>query len=486
MATPVGQSISVQRRADGRVWTADRGGVSIPGSTTMQSSVTQYGITWTFSQPRPVGQFVNGDFYVIGPVTITSMSPDWTGSRNGWAVNPTNTGGVDRSFDSRIDGFSAPRSLPYSALPGQSIVKAISNAAPASGNFNFLDTVAVLTVLAEVPPATAFRPPYAGSNKPIYDSAALRMDILPNLAPVSAPPTFEQVRQRFAMPQFDINPGNFRIRQYISDRNFTSFAGGTSEYGAQIGVDWATGVLALFLSGTQEQKRPAVIACVQAGIDYYHNAVDVRRYQAEAGLFQGRKLPAVFAATMLNNASMISGISSRSGRNTGSGANDLHQFNTWQEDDQIYYSPDANGGAGMVLWGERTVFGTTAAYVANIGAGSASGANTIADPYDGGHIDGGVAVSTSGNYQWCCSTGSYIGMALALVLSPEMRAVWNNDDFITYVDRWMNHGVWLAPDPYSGTSARRGINTESFHGSFRGDVGFYSSGLANAMWAAYR
>src|ERR1017187_9871122 len=38
-------------------------------------SVSQYGITWTFEAPAPVGQFVNGDFYVVGPVTITNVAP---------------------------------------------------------------------------------------------------------------------------------------------------------------------------------------------------------------------------------------------------------------------------------------------------------------------------------------------------------------------------------------------------------------------------
>ncbi|MCH7986444.1 MAG: hypothetical protein IH847_07660, partial [Acidobacteria bacterium] len=37
-----------------------------PGNTA--SSITKDGITWTFSAPVPIGQFVTGDYYVIGPV----------------------------------------------------------------------------------------------------------------------------------------------------------------------------------------------------------------------------------------------------------------------------------------------------------------------------------------------------------------------------------------------------------------------------------
>src|SRR5208282_4716646 len=37
------------------------------------ASITKDGITWTFSQAVPVGQFVNGDYYVVGPVTVTAI-----------------------------------------------------------------------------------------------------------------------------------------------------------------------------------------------------------------------------------------------------------------------------------------------------------------------------------------------------------------------------------------------------------------------------
>ena len=41
-----------------------------------KAKVSQGGITWTFSEPVPVGQFVNGDYYVVGPCTITAISPE--------------------------------------------------------------------------------------------------------------------------------------------------------------------------------------------------------------------------------------------------------------------------------------------------------------------------------------------------------------------------------------------------------------------------
>ena len=46
----------------------------------LKQSVSQYGITWTFDKPARVGQFITGDWYVVGPVTITaieSQAPFW-------------------------------------------------------------------------------------------------------------------------------------------------------------------------------------------------------------------------------------------------------------------------------------------------------------------------------------------------------------------------------------------------------------------------
>ena len=41
----------------------------------LQKSVSQWGITWTFDKPARVGQFVNGDSYVVGPVTVVAIDP---------------------------------------------------------------------------------------------------------------------------------------------------------------------------------------------------------------------------------------------------------------------------------------------------------------------------------------------------------------------------------------------------------------------------
>ena len=67
------------------------------------SSLTKDGITWTFAAPARVGQFVNGDYYVVGTTTIVDIQPLPTpaNGRHGTMLNVRPN--VQRSgFDSRI------------------------------------------------------------------------------------------------------------------------------------------------------------------------------------------------------------------------------------------------------------------------------------------------------------------------------------------------------------------------------------------------
>ena len=143
-----------------------------PGTAT---SITKDGVTWTFSAPVPVGQFVNGDYYVVGPVTITAISPEPTTSSpymNGSVKNlPTANG--KSGFDSRLnDGtdeswwFDATlRSYPPIALnPGDALVSSISlptiHSVPevmraSDMSASPVASASVLTVLSSAPPALA-------------------------------------------------------------------------------------------------------------------------------------------------------------------------------------------------------------------------------------------------------------------------------------------------------------------------------------------
>jgi hypothetical protein len=41
-----------------------------------RQEISQYGITWTFDKPVQCGQFITGDWWVIGPVKIIRITPE--------------------------------------------------------------------------------------------------------------------------------------------------------------------------------------------------------------------------------------------------------------------------------------------------------------------------------------------------------------------------------------------------------------------------
>ena len=44
-------------------------------AATMRRVISQYGITWTFDREYPAGQFVTGDWWVVGPVKVVGVQP---------------------------------------------------------------------------------------------------------------------------------------------------------------------------------------------------------------------------------------------------------------------------------------------------------------------------------------------------------------------------------------------------------------------------
>jgi hypothetical protein len=133
-----------------------------------QSQVSQFGITWTFDRNYVVGQFANGDYWVVGPATITGISPASVESDgrviNGSMVNPSPKLGRKQGYDSamygryvqagdyepslnvaRPNGWDLSRDNPLVVNPNSSLVSTIST--PEAGGRTELRVAAVLTVL---------------------------------------------------------------------------------------------------------------------------------------------------------------------------------------------------------------------------------------------------------------------------------------------------------------------------------------------------
>lgn len=415
--------------------------VSPPGTTTI---ISQYGITWTFSASTQYGQFANGDYWVIGPVTITSISPANTtvliGATNyminGWEVNSV----VGKtSLDQRITGYQASSmpSLPYVAQPGSSILKGISIDLTSSSchGENCIENASILTVLGSVPPnngATSFRPPYVGTSKPLYSTNSLRYDLLPKLTAVST--GGEDASLNFVMSKFD---GPFVDHLDAIDSQKIHPKRTMHTYSANLATDVAKSGLILLLNYPDVQKAPALIRYVQAGIDLHAMMKGGNVWAMGGGHGMGRKPLIVFAAVMLDNQTM---------------KNDILAVNmpqVFHEDQNIWYSSKANNGQGQVLFGDIATSESPSTYwkiITGILNGSYTqdtGSKTVADPH--GYTDGGHA--PGGSYQYSAAAMPWKYESLLMRKISGAMTLWNNQYFFNYTDRWVGVGAWSQPDP---------------------------------------
>lgn len=62
--------------AEAGIIPADDSAAETVSQITKTRIISQYGITWTFDTEYEYGQFANGDYWVLGPVTITRIEPD--------------------------------------------------------------------------------------------------------------------------------------------------------------------------------------------------------------------------------------------------------------------------------------------------------------------------------------------------------------------------------------------------------------------------
>ena len=109
------------------------------------AAVDRAGITWTFDKPAQCGRFVNGDWWVLGPVTIVAIAPpsarDGERIRHGSMLDPDPKSLV-QGYDSAMfgDGSAArydaarnvalgvSRQQPLQLQPGCSLVSTIRDA----------------------------------------------------------------------------------------------------------------------------------------------------------------------------------------------------------------------------------------------------------------------------------------------------------------------------------------------------------------------
>lgn len=298
-------------------------------SSQAATSVSQFGITWTFSADAQVGQFANGDWWVVGPVTIISISPASVNGMNGSMTNPpvrANSG--VQGFDSRMmnNTYDSTKNfalyLPQTLLPGASLLSSISYVANATKDNPQLQTIAILTVLNAPALAGSFRPPYVGSDRTIrWNISQLDYSVLRSLAPVANTPSLATVTGYFSRDCIEINTG-WTGRYMHPDLNYPSDAGTVGTYGREIAHTTADGLLSLQLNYTPAQKLPLLIGLVQRGIDIYGAARNGGYWGDGGGHNIGRKMTMLLAGKVLGDANILASAASTT---------------TFSEDQQTFY-----------------------------------------------------------------------------------------------------------------------------------------------------
>lgn len=413
----------------------------------LQGSISQYDITWTFEKPARIGQFVNGDWYVVGPVTVTKIDPKplwgdevdelidksavteskYAGkqARNGSSLNPPSRE-KSAGFDSRIpSGRYDPElftHLPIAMKPGDALVSTISRRNDELTKFSGqhvdpLRVAAVLSCVAAPLPPDAFRPSYCdcANSKLLLARNLQRERLLCLPRPEGTPDSLGGYAARFLKPWLD-----------LADFGFAAPQENLPHYGQNMVQLEGEAALLLLMDYSPEQKEPLLVNLVQVGIDLMGVARGGFVWTAHGGLNSGRKWPIVFAGIMLDDAAMQSPVKSIPGLR-------------FAEDDQTALGPVTYRGKTF----ERSWTGAKAVFQGH------SPYRWDSVPWEKGwglldvyhpsewprRTDGGDTLASEG-YRRANTSPGWVSTALAARMM-HVEEVWDHDAFFAYVDRWM-------------------------------------------------
>jgi hypothetical protein len=435
----------------------------------LTDSVSQYGVTWTFDKPVRVGQFLNGDWYVVGPVTVKAIAPrpligeeaaadpEWTIQRtededgrtveeavapdprerrecggeaprlsdqeraalkaepaycrNGSVLNPPPVMGKS-GFDSRAPFQLYDPALtavpPIEMKPGDALLSCISmKKLRRRGHYTPVDDLAVLTCLEAPVPADAFRPGYMDREQVIYLARDLKRHLLPRLEPVDDVPEVEWLAERLRKPWYVLNV-------FKGDHGSYQWGG----YGQRSTFYLSQCYLYLCLDYPKEQKEPVLQAVVGLGIDLWGVVKSGHPgWPAWGGWNSGYKMPIVLAGYLLGDERMAS-------------PSRAYPKVSFQEDEQTAYGPCWNG-ANVVFTGHSGYDAANLQSRDRIRGGSLWGFYEHLHP-SLWHRD---QVQSDG-YRRCCTSRTWPGQALAARLM-HLEGYWAHDAYFDYVDRWM-------------------------------------------------
>jgi hypothetical protein len=279
------------------------------------SSMGNNGVNFVFDKDYPTGRFVDGQPWVVGPVKIQRITPDYANGRHGFEVNPVTTREDEQSLDKRVTEMASrhvwvePLSLPRTFQAGQSILKVVSitnvgnECTTGEGDLprTCVADAAVLTVLASAPPPNSFRPPYAGNQKPIFSADIDLGAKLPNLGNVPNQISINEAMAVFGNGGVWIDHPDAWTMERIHPRDSMRIVGGSqpAEYGAAMATALMSAAVRTF-QGSPAEKRELANQVIQRGIDIYYFWKNGKGYHSDGGINAGRKPAILYAGYMLS------------------------------------------------------------------------------------------------------------------------------------------------------------------------------------------
>ncbi len=445
------------------------------------NELSQYGITWNFSEEVEFGKFVNGDYWVMGPVTVNSVTPEPGVNDvsnkyvNGSMIDPlvgSESEGAGQAYDERAFNWNETHVLnfPLTVNPEKpvSLISTISldPTNPDRPGRTCLYTAAVLTIVSQEPPADGFRPGLVAGDKKIFRAGDIDLQLLPSLDPVPSMPNSSDISEHY-VPKFK--------RPWILHGTSWSNAAvkpqeNMDNYHRDIARD--LGYSLILLMADWGDRTELLYNFLQVAIDYYAVA-DGGPGRGTRGTYQ---MPVIFAGMLFGDNDM----------------RDIYINVLTSTPD--YFHPDSNQGSVIYWYGEqnRTQYsnlidpisdtwtrynsrtGETAVFHGvNISGGNA-GAHEHLDPSEWHWIeeagyDGGGEKQEVYRRQ---NSASAVAFGLAAILL-NAESYFDNTAYVPYVDRWMSETEDII---------------EYYGGSTSGAHSYMTSGsdFVDEMWQTYR
>jgi len=431
------------------------GDCGVCGEVQTTNQIEQFGITWTFDREYQYGQFVNGDYWVVGPVEIVEIDPlsviDSGRDINGFMINPMP--GIQQGYDSAGAGYDlnlndARNGFPIiisvdDSIPIKSLVSTISTLTPPEKvSHSAVQTAAVLTIVKDIPSQNLFRPPYAGDSKPaeILESDII-WETLQELELMQGTPDIVTIEGDYEMPWID-------HKKYASGINPID---SMEHYGREIARDTNKAALLLNLDFTKEQKETLLIRYLQIGIDYYgvvYSEEGSKIFVNNGGHAGGRKLPFVFAAKVFDHTDMKN-LLLKTGEYRYTSEDDIGKY--WPDrvtpdyihfgnDDQTFYitqaDVDITNDAGLIPWDPDDRGGTPQVFgVEDIGMPEWTSRHA------GGFPDVGAGAGRNnqrlGVYYRGAVSPKIVGTALVSQIM-NLSEIWNHNAIHDYADRFVD------------------------------------------------